>query len=79
MCSTNFIGFTSDIFDYIGKNNNCSSVGSAAVSTPPLPSTTGSDKPAGNTRTNGANGLVSSDNIIAFGALVAIAAASLVL
>ncbi|KAK5797230.1 hypothetical protein F5H01DRAFT_358906 [Linnemannia elongata] len=78
MCSANFIGFTTDIFSYIGKNNNCSSTESA-VSTPPPPSTTGSDKPAGKNPSNGANSLVSSDNIIAFGAFVAMAAASLVL
>ncbi|KAG0376453.1 hypothetical protein BGX24_007715 [Mortierella sp. AD032] len=86
MCSTNFLSFTADIFDYIGKNNNCSSFGAAAVTTPLLPPTTsGSDKTTptngvnGANGTNGVNSLVSSDKVVAFGALVALTAASLVL
>ncbi|KAG0268960.1 hypothetical protein BGZ95_002256 [Linnemannia exigua] len=84
MCATNFLTFTSDIFDYIGKNNNCSSFGVAAVTTPGSDKTTpGSDKttPGSDktTPTNGAHGLVSSDKVVALGVLVAMAAASLIL
>ncbi|KAK3836731.1 MAG: hypothetical protein J3R72DRAFT_423863 [Linnemannia gamsii] len=59
MCSTNFLNYTAEIFGYIGKNNNCTSVGAGASAS-----------------TSAGNGLVSSDKIVAFGALVAMTAVS---
>ncbi|KAF9904921.1 hypothetical protein EC991_002221 [Linnemannia zychae] len=67
-CSANFLNFTADIFSYIGKNNNCSTYGHAAVTSLP---------PA--TKESGANGFVSSNMMVVLGTAAVMTAASVLL
>ncbi|KAF9116977.1 hypothetical protein BGW39_002515 [Mortierella sp. 14UC] len=81
-CLGDFLGFTADIFDYIGKNNNCSTFGHAATSLPLPTATSGASGASGSNGPvagSGANGLVSSNKMVAFGAVVAMATAGLLL
>ncbi|KAK3836732.1 MAG: hypothetical protein J3R72DRAFT_423864 [Linnemannia gamsii] len=74
LCSTNFTGFTADIFIRIGKNNNCASYG--AVSTP-LPTTVAGNESSKPSSTNGANNGMNivGGKLVALTALLAMAVA----